>query len=289
VGPRRKFIIGISDIKGHFLSLVKSPCDTHVLTRVEGFQASFGGLRNGEVPEKASFGALAGDLCAAGRRQITHTLIQQETEMPITLPPLPYPYEALEPYISRTTLELHHGKHHKAYVDKTKALAKEVHLADLSLELIIQQTARQDRHRALFNNAAQAWNHAFYWRSLQPGGGGEPEGELADRIKSDLGGYAAFAERFAAAATGQFGSGWAWLVLDGRELRVITTANADTPIAHGQIPLLTIDVWEHAYYLDYQNRRAEYADALIKHLINWDFANKNLSRRRAGVGAPAGS
>lgn len=200
--------------------------------------------------------------------------------MPITLPPLPYPYEALEPYISRTTLECHHGKHHKAYVDKTKALAKAVHLADLSLELIIQQTARQERHRALFNNAAQAWNHAFYWRSLQPGGGGEPGGEIADRIKSDLGGYAAFADQFAAAATGQFGSGWAWLVLDGRELRVITTANADTPIAHGQIPLLTIDVWEHAYYLDYQNRRADYADALIKHLINWDFANKNLNRRQ---------
>jgi superoxide dismutase, Fe-Mn family len=214
--------------------------------------------------------------------------------MPIALQPLPYPYEALEPYISRNTLEFHHGRHHKAYVDKTKALAKEVHLADLSLELIIEQTARQERHRALFNNAAQAWNHAFYWRSLQPGGGGEPGGEIADRIKSDLGGYAAFAEQFAAAATGQFGSGWAWLVLDGRELRVITTANADTPIAHGQIPLLTIDVWEHAYYLDYQNRRADYADALIKHLINWDFANKNLNRRQrvmpsAGVMIEAGS
>jgi Fe-Mn family superoxide dismutase len=208
--------------------------------------------------------------------------------MPITLPPLPYPYEALEPYISRTTLEFHHGKHHKAYVDKTKVLAKVVHLADLSLELIIEQTARQERHRALFNNAAQAWNHAFYWRSLQPGGGGEPGGEIADRIKSDFGGYGAFAEQFAAAATGQFGSGWAWLVLDGRELRVITTANADTPIAHGQIPLLTIDVWEHAYYLDYQNRRADYADALIKHLINWDFANKNLNRRQTVMPSAGG-
>ena len=228
-------------------------------------------------------------LSAARRRQITHELITQEAEMPITLPPLPYPYEALEPYISRTTLEFHHGKHHKAYVDKTKALAKEVHLVDLSLELIIQHTARHERHRALFNNAAQAWNHAFYWRSLQPGGGGEPRGEIADRIESDLGGYAAFTEQFAAAATGQFGSGWAWLVIDGRELRVITTANADTPIAHGQIPLLTIDVWEHAYYLDYQNRRTDYADALIKHLINWDFANKNLSRRREGVGTSTGA
>ena len=200
--------------------------------------------------------------------------------MQIVLQPLPYPYEALEPYISRTTLEFHHGKHHKAYVDKTKALAKEVHLADLSLELLIQQTARQDRHRVLFNNAAQAWNHAFYWRSLRPGGGGEPDGAIADRITSDFGSYRVFAEQLAAAATGQFGSGWAWLVLDGRKLRVITTGNADTPIAHGQIPLLTIDVWEHAYYLDYQNRRGDYADALIKHLVNWEFANKNLNRRQ---------
>ena len=242
-----------------------------------------------EVAQDALSRGHADDLHAAHLRQFTHKLIEQEADMPIALPPLPYPYEALEPYISRTTLELHHGKHHKAYVDKTRALAKEVHLADLPLELIIQQTARQERHRVLFNNAAQAWNHAFYWRSLQPGGGGEPDGEIADRIKSDLGGYGAFVEQFAAAAAGQFGSGWAWLVLDGRKLRVIATPNADTPIAHGQIPLLTIDVWEHAYYLDYQNRRAEYADALIKHLINWDFANKNLSRRRAGVEAPAGA
>jgi Fe-Mn family superoxide dismutase len=208
--------------------------------------------------------------------------------MQIALPSLPYPYEALEPHISRRTLEFHHGKHHKAYVDKTRTLAKEVRMADLPLELIIQQTVRQDRHRALFNNAAQAWNHAFYWRSLQPGGGGQPDGEIAARIKSDLGGYEAFATQFAAAATGQFGSGWAWLVLDGGKLAVTATANADTPIAHGQIPLLALDVWEHAYYLDYQNRRADYADALIKHLINWEFANRNLSRRRPAAGAAEG-
>ena len=208
--------------------------------------------------------------------------------MQIALPSLPYPYEALEPHISRRTLEFHHGKHHKAYVEKTRTLAKEVRMADLPLELIIQQTARQDRHRALFNNAAQAWNHAFYWRSLQPGGGGEPDGDIAARIKSDLGGYDSFATQFAAAAAGQFGSGWAWLVLDGGKLAVTATANADTPIAHGQIPLLALDVWEHAYYLDYQNRRADYADALIKHLINWEFANRNLSRRRPAAGAAEG-
>ena len=205
--------------------------------------------------------------------------------MQLALPSLPYPYEALEPFISRTTLELHHGKHHKAYVEKARALAQEVRLADLPLELIIQQTARQDRHRALFNNAAQAWNHAFYWRSLQPGGGGRPDGEIAARIDRDLGGYDAFAAAFAAAAMGQFGSGWAWLVQDGGKLAITTTGNADTPIAHGQIPLLALDVWEHAYYLDYQNRRADYADALIKHLISWDFANSNLARRRPTASA----
>jgi Fe-Mn family superoxide dismutase len=205
--------------------------------------------------------------------------------MQITLPQLPYPYEALEPYISRSTMELHHGKHHHAYVEKTKALAKEVRMADLPLGLIIQQTARQDNHRALFNNAAQAWNHAFFWRSLRPGGGGQPRGAVAERIASDLGGYDAFAEQFAAAASGHFGSGWAWLVLDGSTLRITTTANADTPIAHGQVPLLTIDVWEHAYYLDYQNRRPDYAAAIVKHLINWDFANRNLSRQNSTTSA----
>jgi Fe-Mn family superoxide dismutase len=200
--------------------------------------------------------------------------------MQITLPQLPYPYDALEPHISRITLEIHHGKHHRAYVEKVKILASEVHLADQPLERIIQQTAGQDRHRALLNNAAQAWNHAFYWRSLRPGGGGEPQGELAERMHTDLGGYGSFVEQLAAAATGQFGSGWAWLVLDRNKLKVTQTPNADTPLAHGQTPLLTIDVWEHAYYLDYQNRRADYAAAVIEHLINWDFASRNLSRRR---------
>jgi Fe-Mn family superoxide dismutase len=205
--------------------------------------------------------------------------------MQITLPSLPYPYEALEPYISRTTMELHHGKHHHAYVEKTKALAKEVRLADMPLGLLIQRTAGHERHRALFNNAAQAWNHAFFWRSLRPGGGGQPRGEIAERIARDLGGYDAFADEFAAAAAGHFGSGWAWLVLDGRKLRITTTGNADTPIAHGQVPLLTVDVWEHAYYLDYQNRRADYAAAIVKHLLNWDFANRNLSRQHAAASA----
>jgi Fe-Mn family superoxide dismutase len=205
--------------------------------------------------------------------------------MQITLPQLPYPYDALEPHISRTTLEVHHGKHHRAYVEKVKTLAKEVHLADQPLERIIQQTAGQDTHRALFNNAAQAWNHAFYWRCLRPKGGGAPDGEIARRIDTDLDGYNAFAAQFAAAASGQFGSGWAWLVVDRDQLKVTQTANADTPLAHGQTPLLTIDVWEHAYYLDYQNRRADYVAAVLEHLVNWDFASRNLARHRAAANA----
>ena len=164
-------------------------------------------------------------------------------------------------------------------------LAKEIGLADQPLERIIQQTAGQDGHQALFNNAAQAWNHAFYWRSLRPAGGGEPQGHIAERLKSDFGGYDTFAEQFAAAAAGQFGSGWAWLVIDGGRLRVTTTSNADTPLAYGQTPLLTIDVWEHAYYLDYHNRRPDYVAAVIKHLIDWDFANRNLNRQRAAMRA----
>ncbi len=206
--------------------------------------------------------------------------------MRITLPPLHYAYDALEPHISRATMELHHGKHHRTYVDNVNALADEVRLADLSLERIIRQTAGQNRGRALFNNAAQAWNHAFFWRSLRPAGGGAPTGGIAARIESELGGYAAFVERFAAAATGQFGSGWAWLVLDGGKLAITATANADTPLAYGQAPLLTIDVWEHAYYLDRQNRRAEYVAAVIRHLLDWDFANENLARASAQTPEP---
>ena len=200
--------------------------------------------------------------------------------MQITLPKLPYPDDALEPHISRTTLQVHHGQHHRVYVENVRTLAKQVRLADRPLEHILRQTAGQDGHRALFNNAAQAWNHAFYWRSLKPTGGGVPVGEIAKRIDSDFGGYARFAEQFRAAAVGQFGSGWAWLVLHGNTLKVTRTANADTPLVYGQTPLLTIDVWEHAY-LDCQNRRADYADAVIKHLVNWDFASRNLSRRSA--------
>lgn len=205
--------------------------------------------------------------------------------MQIILPQLPYPSDALEPHISRTTVEIHHGKHHRAYVENAKALAKRVRFADQPLERIIQQTAGQDSHRGLFNNAAQAWNHSFYWNSLQPGGGGTPHGELARRIDADLGGYESFASQLAAAAAGQFGSGWAWLVLVDEKLRITTTTNADTPLAHGHAPILTLDVWEHAYYLDRQNRRSDYVAAVIEHLINWEFANRNLSRWSGRTGS----
>lgn len=193
--------------------------------------------------------------------------------MPITLPNLPYSHDALEPYISRSTLEIHHGKHHKAYVDNVERLAKPAGFDGKSLVEIIAQTKDRKAHELLFQNAAQAWNHAFYWQSLKPGGS-QPSEAMARRIDTDLGGYDSFVAQFRAAATGQFGSGWAWLVLEGNKLKITQTSNADMPLVHGQTPLLTVDVWEHAYYLDYQNRRADYVTAVIEHLLNWDFADR---------------
>lgn len=198
--------------------------------------------------------------------------------MKITLPRLPYPYHALEPHISRATLELHHGKHHRGYVEKARALAKEVRLADSSLEQVIRETAGKASERTLFNNAAQAWNHAFLWQSMRSDGGKKPFGEIVDRIAGAFGSYETFAEKFTTAAIGHFGSGWVWLVLDDGALRITTTENADTPLAHDQVPLLTLDLWEHAYYLDYQNRRPDYVAAFLGHLVNWDFAYWNLRR-----------
>jgi Fe-Mn family superoxide dismutase len=181
--------------------------------------------------------------------------------MPIQLAELPYPLDALAPVISARTLQTHHGKHHRAYVDNTNALAGN---AAGSLEQIIMRAAGDSSKKALFNNAAQAWNHAFYWRSLRPKGGSVPPG------------FARYVEELKAAAKGHFGSGWAWLVRNGAEIQVLTTSNADTPLVHGQIPLLVIDVWEHAYYLDHQERRAAYVDAVVDQLLNWDFAAANL-------------
>ena len=208
--------------------------------------------------------------------------------MAITLPDLPYDYDALQPFISAATLKVHHGGHHRAYVDKLNALAKDSDLEGLALEAIIRRSAAQapsdPSARAVFNNAAQAWNHAFYWRSLRPkAAGGAPEGPLAARIEADFGGEVRFRDLFKAAAAGIFGSGWAWLVEDSGRLAIRVTANADTPIAAGQTPLLVLDVWEHAYYLDYQSRRMGYVEGVVDHLLDWEFAARNLERRDALV------
>ncbi len=196
--------------------------------------------------------------------------------MDITLPQLPYAYDALAPHISHTTLEFHHDKHHRAYVEKVVTLAKQAGLSGQTLESIIHKTAGNKKQSELFNNAAQAWNHAFYWRSLRPGGGGEPTGKIAELIESEFGTHQIFSKKLLEVAATQFGSGWVWLVLDGKKLEIINSSNADTPLAHGLTPLLTIDLWEHSYYLDYQNKRADYVNTVLAHLLNWEFANQNL-------------
>ena len=206
--------------------------------------------------------------------------------MPITLPPLPFDPAALEPFMSRQTLELHHGKHHQAYVDKTNALIDGTALEGADLLTIVRRAkARGDTK--LFNQAGQAWNHEFLWESLRPLGGQGPQGDLAERIETDFGGINGFAEAFKTEATEHFASGWAWLVLDGEALKVISTHDADSAIVHDVTPLLVLDLWEHAYYLDWQNRRPEFVDAYLGNLINWDFAAKNLdaARGRASLAA----
>ncbi len=195
---------------------------------------------------------------------------------PLDLPPLPYADDALEPHISARTMGFHHGKHHAGYVSKVNGAVAGTDLEGSTLEQIVRTAAGDPDRAALFNSAAQAWNHGFYWNSMKPGGGGRPEGRIAEMMDAAFGGYEGFREAFASAGASQFGSGWAWLVLDGDDLAVIKTANADTPITGGTIPLLTIDVWEHAYYLDYQNRRADHIGAWLDHLVNWDFAASNL-------------
>lgn len=192
--------------------------------------------------------------------------------MAFELPALPYAMNALEPYISERTMEFHYGKHHKAYVDNLNKLIAGTHFEQMSLEEIIRKTAGKTEYAGIFNNAAQAWNHAFFWTCMQPGGGGEPAGEMKKKIERSFGGYDKFREEFAAAATTQFGSGWAWLAEDEEsgKLKVVKTANADMPIAHGLKPLLTVDVWEHAYYLDYQNRRPDFVNAFLDHLAKWN-------------------
>jgi Fe-Mn family superoxide dismutase len=195
--------------------------------------------------------------------------------MKIELPPLPYGDGDLAPHISANTISFHYGKHHKTYVDKATDMVKGTEFADASLEDIVKATFGKADKKGLFNNASQAWNHSFYWKSLTPKGGA-PSGKLLDKIKTDFGELAKLKDELSKAAVTQFGSGWAWLVLDGGKLKVEQTANADSPLATGKTPLLTIDVWEHAYYLDHQNKRPAYVTAVIDNLINWEFAAENL-------------
>jgi Fe-Mn family superoxide dismutase len=198
--------------------------------------------------------------------------------MAFELPPLPYADTALEPHMTAKTFSFHHAKHHQAYVTNLNNLVKDTPLADASLEEVIKASAGDAAKAGIFNNAAQVWNHTFFWNSMKPNGGGKPTGAIAAKIDADLGGYDKFVEAFKTAGTTQFGSGWAWLVVEGGTLKVTKTGNADTPLVHGQTALLTIDVWEHAYYLDYQNRRPDFISAFLDHLVNWDFANANLAK-----------
>ncbi len=198
-------------------------------------------------------------------------------EARFTLPKLPYPENALEPVISARTLSFHYGKHHAAYVKTLNELTEGTGWADMPLEEVVKRAAKDPGAKKIFNNAGQAWNHDFYWQSMKPRGGGEPGGKLKAAIERDFGGLKEFREKFKKAATEEFGSGWAWLVAGGGgKLNILVTADADTPIADGEKPLIALDLWEHAYYLDYQNKRPDYIAAWLDKLANWSFAEKNL-------------
>jgi Fe-Mn family superoxide dismutase len=198
-----------------------------------------------------------------------------------SLPPLPYPAAALAPHVSERTVVIHHTKHEQHYVTTLNSLIEGTELSELSLPQLIETSAADARLGQVFNNAAQAWNHAFYWQSLSPKGGGSPPAALRQRIEESFGSVEKLTQQLIDVGTRQFGAGWVWLALDGALLKVMSTGNADTPLAHSLTPLLTIDVWEHAYYLDYQSERAAYLKALFAHRVNWEFAAENLERASA--------
>lgn len=195
---------------------------------------------------------------------------------PFTLPPLPWDRAALAPVIGTATVDVHYGKHHAGYLQNLNDLVKGKPYAAMTLEEVVKASVGKPDDVAVYNNAAQVWNHTFYWASLRPGGGGKPTGRVAAMLDASFGGYDGFREAFTKAALTQFGSGWAWLVKDGDKLAVTKTSNADTPLAHGVTPLLTVDVWEHAYYLDYQNRRKDYVAAVLDRLLHWEHADRCL-------------
>jgi Fe-Mn family superoxide dismutase len=201
--------------------------------------------------------------------------------MAFELPPLPFAKDALAPHISANTLDFHHGKHHNAYVTNLNNLTKDTPLASETLEAVIRSAFGEATKVGIFNNAAQVWNHTFYWNCMKPGGGGQPPAPLASALASAFGSLEKFKDEFKNACVTQFGSGWGWLVVSEGTLKISKTANADLPMAHGQTALLTCDVWEHAYYLDYQNRRPDYVQVFLDHLVNWDFVAQNLSKAKS--------
>lgn len=203
---------------------------------------------------------------------------QAEPLTKIERPLLPYSLEALAPYITENTLDFHYNKHHQGYVDTLNKLIAEKKIEASSLEEIILKSANDKSLTAVFNNAAQTWNHTFYWKSMKKQGGGQPSRVLLEKITHDFGSYAQFREAFIKAGTKVFGSGWVWLILDGDTLKIISTTNADLPLTQGKKALITCDVWEHAYYLDYQNRRKNYVEVFLDHLVNWDFAIENMNQ-----------
>ena len=208
----------------------------------------------------------------------TKTPAQATASGAFTLPPLPWKEDALAPHISAQTISFHYGKHHKAYVDNLNKLVEGKRYASMKLEEVILQSSKDSADAGVFNNAAQIWNHTFYWQSMKPNGGGMPAGALAEKIKADFGSFDACKTQLAEAAKTQFGSGWAWLVLNKGKLEVVKTGNADNPMIRGAKPLLTCDVWEHAYYLDFQNRRPDYVSAFLDKLVSWEFAAANLAK-----------
>jgi superoxide dismutase, Fe-Mn family len=204
--------------------------------------------------------------------------VKGKNTMPFELPALPWAENALEPFTSAKTIGFHHGKHHKAYVDNLNKLVAGTDLENKSLDEIVKGAVNDPARAGVFNNAAQVWNHTFFWHCMMPGGGGHPQGPVAGLIEGAFGSYDKFAEQFKAAAVGRFGSGWGWLVLDNGLLKILSTPNAENPLSKGQVALLTVDVWEHAYYLDFQNRRPDFVQAFLDHLINWQFVNENLAK-----------
>ena len=215
-------------------------------------------------------------MLASCSAKITNFSTFKKNFMPFELPKLPYDKNALAPHISENTINFHYGKHHQAYVTNLNNLIAGTDLEGKSLEEIIKISAADKTKAGIFNNSAQVWNHTFYWHSMKPNGGGKPSGEVLQKIEESFGSYENFVTEFKQAGATQFGSGWAWLVLDGGKLKVTKTLNAETPLTTAAKPLMTMDVWEHAYYLDFQNARVNYIDTFLNHLVNWDFVAQNL-------------